>query len=163
MSTLHIVIGRWASGKTTLANELRSRSSWVVFDWDLIIPGLSTVSGHDVHTDPTTWRGLKETWQAVLGAVLAAGHDVLLCGPMGPDDLSFAPPLDVAKRCAYLDCSDETLRTRLCERGASETEVEDELAMAATLRQSGWHRVAAGDRAPSDVAEEVAAWVARGS
>lgn len=159
MPTLSLVIGPWASGKTELANELRTRAPSVVLDWDLIIPGLSKTSGKDVHSDPTTWPGLRETWAAIVSAVLAGGSDLVLCGPADPEDLHLDERLGVTVRCAYLDCPDATLRERLEARGVSSQEIEDELEMAASLRTSDWYRIRVADRSSSEVADEVARWL----
>jgi energy-coupling factor transporter ATP-binding protein EcfA2 len=49
--TLHLVLGPWGSGKSTLVQRLAELlPECVVFDWDLIIPGLSLNAGKDVFT-----------------------------------------------------------------------------------------------------------------
>jgi ABC-type cobalamin/Fe3+-siderophores transport system ATPase subunit len=53
---LHLILGPWASGKSTLVEHLaRLLPQHVVFDWDLIIPALSATASKDVFTDPSTW------------------------------------------------------------------------------------------------------------
>lgn len=163
---LHLLTGPWGSGKTSLVPHLaRLLPEVVVFDWDLLLPGLSAAAGRDAHTDPSTWDGLRAMWAAVVGAVLAGGRDVLLCGPARPDD--FAPGGIRAHpvRCAYLDCGDDVLAERLRARGEAEADVADELATLAALRGSRFHPLAAGDRTPRQLAGDVAEWVraARGA
>ena len=161
-ATLHLLTGPWASGKTTLVPHLaRGLPEVVVFDWDTLLPGLSAAAGRDAHHDPATWQGLRMMWIAILQSVLAGGRDVLLCGPARPDDFArahLAGPI----RCAWLDCTDDVLAARLRARGEREQDVTDELAEMAALRKSGCHPIAAGNRAPQEIAADVAAWVRAG-
>jgi hypothetical protein len=158
--TLHLVIGPWATGKSAVVERLVARPiGMVVFDWDLIIPPLSVLSGRDVRSDASTWPGLKDTWLAVIGGILAAGCDVLLFGPLDPAQLSVDGVSRYDVRCAFLDCSDETLRARLESREASPEEITAELAFAASLRGSPWERIDADGRTLDEVAKEVETWV----
>lgn len=160
MPVLYLLGGAWASGKTaTVAHLLRLLPKVAVYDWDLIIPGLSAASGKDVRTDPSTWHGLRETWRAIIGASLAADRDVLLCGPPVADEFAGGLGADVTVRRAYLDCPDDVLSDRLRSRGATEAEIEDEVSVAASLRESGGHRIPVDNGSPKAVAAEVAKWV----
>ena len=68
---LYLVVGPWGSGKSSLVPHLTELlPSLVVFDWDIIIPGISTASGKNVFSDPATWDGLIEAWTAILKALL---------------------------------------------------------------------------------------------
>ncbi len=158
MPTLHLIIGPWGSGKTSLVVELVPLLPNVaVFDWDLLIPGLSVASGKDVHTDPSTWDGLRETWLSIVGAKLAAKRDVVLCGPLRPEEIG---PMDGATiRCAFLDCPDELLTRRLAARGATRGEIADEVAMSKELRESNLHRFPVDNRQVRSVAIDVSKWV----
>lgn len=159
-ATLHLLTGPWGSGKSTLVPHLaRLLPEVVVFDWDVLLPGLSAAAGRDAHTDPSTWAALREMWAAVIHAVLAGGRDVLLCGPARPEDFDHAVVAGHPVRCAYVDCADEVLAQRLQARGVPAPEIADELAFAALLRLSSHTQVPAAGRAPEQVAEDVAAWV----
>lgn len=159
MPTLFLLAGAWASGKTeTVERLLGLLPTMTVFDWDLIIPGLSAVSGKDVFRDPSTWNGLRDTWKAIVGASLAARRDVLLCGPPTSESL-VDPGEDVSVRRAYLDCPDDVLSDRLSARGATGSEIADELSVAAALRASSDHRIAVDNGGPNAVALEVVKWV----
>lgn len=158
-ATLHLLTGPWGAGKSTLVPHLaRLLPEVVVFDWDALLPGLSAATGRDARTDASTWDGLREMWIAVVRAVLAGGHDVLLCGPARPDVFSRGT-FDGPVRCAYLDCPDEVLADRLRSRGAREQDIADEVADMAALRASGYHPLPAGGRTPQQLAAAVAAWV----
>jgi hypothetical protein len=160
MATLHLLTGPWASGKTSVVPHLaRLLPEVVVFDWDILLPGLSAAAGKDASRDASTWEGLEEMWVAVVESVLAGGRDVLLCGPVVPEDLAGTPLNAFPLRCAYLDCEDEVLVGRLRARGTAEEEIPDELETMAALRRSGHARVVAGDRTPPRIAAEVAAWI----
>jgi predicted ABC-type ATPase len=158
--TLYLVIGPWGSGKSSTAEYLVPLiPDTVVFDWDLIIPGLSTASGKNVHSDASTWKGLRDTWAAIIAAVLAGQRDVVLCGPAGPEEIVSGPLAGASVRCAYLACSDPLLASRLSARGATAGEIADELAVAASLRMSSYKPVSVDNQGPREVAEEIAAWV----
>lgn len=158
--TLHLLTGPWASGKTSLVAHLaRMLPEVVVFDWDVLLPGLSEAAGRDAHRDASTWEGLRAMWAAVVGSVLAGGRDVLLCGPATPPDFVRGGIPAGAVRCAYLDCADEVLAGRLRARGESEAEVTDEIAAMAELRRSDYRALPVGDRSPHELAGGVAAWV----
>lgn len=130
----------------------------VVLDWDLIIPGISAAAGKDVHSDPSTWAGLQETWAAVIEVLLRSQHDVVLCGPATPEQ--FVSRLGAFSiRCAYLDCPDDLLSRRLHDRGESDHAIADELAVSRALRNSSYDAIAVADRDTHEVAEDVARWV----
>ncbi|HET7228969.1 MAG TPA: hypothetical protein VFJ16_03170 [Longimicrobium sp.] len=159
-ATLHLLTGPWASGKSTLVPILASLlPGVVVFDWDVVLPGVSAASGRDAHTDPSTWGGLKEIWAAIIHSVLAGGRDVLLCGPARPEDFGAGSGARHPIRCAYLECGDELLAARLLARGETDAAIADELGEMAALRKSGHHPVRVEGRTPDEIAREVAAWV----
>lgn len=162
--SLHLLTGAWGSGKSSIIPHLVGLlPDCVVFDWDLIIPGLSLTAGKDVHTDPSTWDGLCQTWVAIVDALLVAGRDVLLCGPATPDKFARDGHIVAANvRCAYLDCPDQTLIERLRARGASEAAIVEELATSSRLRCSNWDSIPVGGADPGDVAGRVALWVREG-
>ncbi len=162
VAALHLVTGPWGAGKTSLVPHLvRLLPNYVVFDWDLIIPGISAAAGKNVNTDSSAWDGLRATWVAVAGAVLAGGHDVILCGPATPND--FEDVSGTARiRCAYLDCPDDILERRLRARGETDASIADELAYAASLRRSSHTRIPVGNRTPREDAEAVAQWLQPG-
>ena len=158
-AALHLVTGPWGAGKTSLVPHLvRLLPDCVVFDWDLIIPGISAAAGKNVNTDPSTWEGLRATWIAVTGAVLAGGRDVLLCGPATPNDFRDFP-ITAQIRCAYLDCPNDVLAHRLRARGETYASIADELVYAASLRRSSHARIPVGNRTPREDAEAVAQWL----
>lgn len=130
----------------------------VVFDWDLIITGLSLVSQKDVFTDPSTWPGLHATWFAIIGSVLDGGHDVVLCCSVRPDEVpaDVVPPTHI--RAAYIDCPDDELSARLAARGEPAEHIDDELAEAAALRHSTYFRLD-GSQDPDALADGAVAWV----
>ena len=157
MATLHLLTGPWGAGKTTLVPlvaELLPEA--VVFDWDVLLPGLSAAAGKDAHRAPSTWNGLRELWIAIVRAVLAGGRDVRLCGPARPED--FAASGIPSIRCAYLDGADDVLARRLRARGEREADVADEFADMAALRASGHVPLRADGRTPRQLAGDVAAW-----
>ncbi len=159
MPTLFLLTGPWASGKTSVADRLGAFLPAVtIFDWDLIIPGLSAASGKDVHVDSSTWPGLQQTWKAIVRASLGQ-RDVLLCCPPLSGEFALDLGAGVTVRHAYLDCPDDVLVERLRERGASEAEIADELSVASSLRESAGQRIAVDNGNPAVVAEEVASWV----
>ena len=159
MAELYLVTGPWGAGKTSTAPPLaRLLPECVVFDWDAIIPGLSEATGKNVTTDLSTWEGLRVMWLAVIGAVLAGGHSVVLLGPVTPED--FADSLSgVPVRCAYLECPDTVLVQRLQARGESDADIADELAYAETLRSSSHAPIPTENQTPLEVAEKVARWL----
>ena len=157
---LHLLVGPWASGKTTVAQRLaKALPECVVFDWDTIIPGLSSAAGTDVHTDPSTWDGLRETWMAIVEVVLAGGRSVVLCGPLRPVEIDGDRIPETNIQCAYLDCPDSVLSSRLEARGVDDGALGDELETAAALRGSGFRRIEAGDVDPEQIVAQVVAWV----
>lgn len=159
MPTLYLVTGPWGSGKTSTTLSLtRLLPECVVFDWDAIIPGISAAAGKDVRTDPATWAGLRTTWLAVIGSVLAGGRSVVLFGPATPRDFqdSFN---GVPVRCAYLECPDPVLNQRLKERGESSADIADELAYAAELGRSSHTPIPTEALTPLEVAQAIAQWV----
>ena len=158
-ATLHLLTGPWASGKTTLVPHLaRLLPDVVVFDWDVLLPGLSAAAEKDAHTDPSTWEGLRRMWLAIVGSVLAGGRDVLLCGPLGKGDIADPGILAFPIRCAFLDCGDEALAERLRTRGVTESELEEELSELATLRGSPCEAIRASG-SPEQTAAAVVTWV----
>ena len=158
--TLYLLTGPWGSGKTSVVPHLaRLLPEAVVFDWDVLLPGLSAAAGTDAHRDETTWDGLAEMWVAVVEAVLAGGHDVVLCGPARPDDVATAGFGGASLRCAFLNAPDDALAARLRSRGETEEEITEELSDAAALRASSWVPISTAGRSPAEVAEEVALWV----
>lgn len=160
MPTLHVIVGAWASGKTTLVEQISSLGGGlVVFDWDLLIPGLSLAAATDVHSDPATWDGLRQTWRDVIAAVLASGLDVVLVGPLQPDELAISQGPGIEVRGAYLDCPDKLLQSRLRARGATDAEIADEVEAARRLRKSDLDRIRVGERMPAEVTEVVVAWL----
>ena len=159
-ATLFLLTGPWAAGKTSLVPHLaRLLPEVVVFDWDVLLPGLSAASGKDAHTDPSTWDGLRAMWAAIAGAVLAGGRSVLLCGPALPDAFAGTGISRHPVRCAWLDCADDVLAERLRARGIIEAEIADELAFMAALRRSSHTPVPARGRTPEQIAAAVASWV----
>lgn len=162
-ATLHLLTGAWGSGKTSLIPHLVPLlPDAVVFDWDVLLPGLSAAAGKDAHRDPSTWQGLRAMWIAIVGAVLAGGRDVVLCGPATPDDLVESGIAAHPIRCAFLDVPDDGLRARLRARGEREEDVFDELASMAALRASTCTPLTVGGRDARQVAELVAVWVRAG-
>jgi hypothetical protein len=160
MPKLHVIVGAWASGKTILVEQISSFGlGLVIFDWDLLIPGLSLGARTDVHSDPATWDGLRQMWCDVIGAVLASGLDVVLVGPLQPDELAIKQSAGIEVRGAYLDCPDELLTSRLRERGATENEIAEEVETARRLRRSDLDPIDVGERTPAEVTEAVATWL----
>ena len=155
MATLYLVTGPWGVGKTSAALPLaRLLPDYVVFDWDAILPGVSKAAGKDVHTDPSTWAGLRTVWLVVISAVLAGSRSVVLLGPVTPKD--FTDSLSgVPIRCAYLECPDALLVQRLQARGESDPDIADELAYAAELRRSSYTPIPTENQTPLEVAEQI--------
>lgn len=158
-STLHLILGPWGAGKSTLAERLpKLLPEHVIFDWDLVIPGLALATGKDAFRDSSTWEGLYAIWLAIIQAVLDGGHNVVLCCSVQPVDI----PLDVVSprriRAAYIDCSDDELRARLGARRESAGDIGGELAEATALRQSSYFRLD-GARDPDALAEAAAMWI----
>src|SRR5437763_3452388 len=101
-ASLFLLTGPWASGKSTLVPHLRrALPEVVVFDWDVILPGLSAASGKDARMDASTWGGLRAIWTAIVRSVLDSGRDVLLSGPVHPEHLSGSIIPADRIRCAY--------------------------------------------------------------
>ena len=162
IATLHLLTGPCASGKSTLVPHLaRLLPDVVVFDWDVLLPGLSAAADKDAHTDRSTWFGLHLMWLAIVESVLTGGRDVLLCGPLRAEEITHRGPVAYPIRCAYLDCGDEVLRERLRARGVTEPEVDEELSALAALRPSPCEAIPASGF-PEQSAATVAAWVRAG-
>ncbi len=160
MASLYLVTGPWASGKTSVVAELSHQlSECVVFDWDSIIPALSGALGRDVRVDPSTWPGLKAIWDEILANVLAGGHDVVLFGPLVPDDFSATNVGCDSIHCAYLNWPDKIIAQRLRRRGASSAEISDELTFLTQLRGSAFEAIESIGLTPREVAVSVSAWV----
>ena len=159
VALLYLILGPWASGKSTLVVRLTELlPGHVVFDWDLIIPGLSLTAGRDVFTDSSTWKGLTATWFAIIGAVVRGGHDVVLCCSVEPGEI---PPQVISQeriRVAFLDCPDDVLHKRLSARGESVENIRDEIVESAKLRRSPYFRLD-GTQDPDALARYAAAWV----
>lgn len=156
--TIYFIVGPWASGKSTLCALLPSRlPEAVIFDWDLIIPGLSLATGTDVHEDASTWPGMRAIWAAILQSIASAGRDVILVGPVTPDDLFEADQKEIPTECLYLNWPDEVLAERLRQRNRSEEEIEDELQFAQSLRSSSWHAVNLSGENEDEMTDRVAA------
>ena len=159
-ATLYLLTGPWASGKTTVIPPLRRLlPEVVIFDWDVLLPGLSLAVGADASREPSTWAGLHEMWVAVLASVLASDRDVLLCGPATPPDLRDGRLARYPICCAYLDCRDDVLAERLQARGVAEHEAADEIEFLTQLRNSGYRATSVHERTPHRIAEDIAAWV----
>ena len=153
------ILGPWASGKSTLVEQLTELlPEHIVFDWDLIIPGLSLTADRDVFTDSSTWKGLTATWFAIIRALVRGGHDVVLCCSIEPAEI---PPQVISQerlQVAFLDCPDDVLDKRLSARGESIENIRDELMEAAKLRRSIYFRLDASQD-PDALARDAAAWV----
>jgi len=159
--TLYLITAPWGAGKTTLVKHLIGLSNCVVFDWDLLIPGLTEASGKDITTDSSTWDGLTTLWADITEAVLENGQNIVLCGPATPETFENHRGL-MAKtpvRCAYLDCPDHLLTKRLQERGESEADIAEELAFAAELRASDYFPIEVADLTPREIVEKVRHWL----
>lgn len=163
VATLYLLTGPWASGKSSLIPHLaRSLPEVVVFDWDVLLPGLSAATGKDARREPSTWDGLRAMWVAIIRSVLDGGRDVLLCGPAIPEDFARGSLASVPIRCAYLNCPDDVLVERLRARGVAEPEVAEEVATMAGLRATRYHPLEVGERTPSQIAEEAVVWIRAG-
>jgi hypothetical protein len=160
---LHLLAGPWGSGKTSLVPHLRQLlPEVVVFDWDVLLPGLSQAAATDPYTDSSTWHGLEAMWTAIVGAVLSGGRDVLLCRPAEPEVFVQHGIPSHSIRCAYLDCADEILAERLRNRGETDEDIAEELAAMANLRRSCHKPLPVAGRTPEQLAEDVTAWVGYG-
>lgn len=158
--TIHFVAGTWAAGKTTLSRLLPALlPGYVIFDWDLIFPGISLACQTDIRTAPTMWPGLHATWAAILRTVAACGCDVVLLGPVTPDDFDGTDLGDAALRCAYLNWPDQTIADRLRIRGVTPDEIADELWTAEALRSSPHFRIDLAGCTIEEMAERVSKWV----
>ena len=159
-AALYLLTGPWASGKTTAIPQLRQLlPEAVVFDWDILLPGLSLAIDADASTEPLAWPGLHEMWVAILESVLASGCDVLLCGPATPAEFSDGRLARYPIRCAYLDCPNDLLAMRLRARGVVEHEIADELAFLSKLRDGAHTAIFVHQQTPHQIAKNVAAWV----
>ena len=158
--TIHFVAGTWASGKSTLSHLLPAHlPGHVIFDWDLIIPGISMACQTDLRTDAAAWPGLYATWAAILRTVAGCGRDVVLLGPATPDDFARYDLGDAVLRCAYLDWPDQTIAERLRIRGVTPVEIDEEVRSAQELRSSPYVRIDLAGCAFDEMTERVARWV----
>lgn len=158
--TIHFVAGTWASGKSTLSHLLPTHfPGYVIFDWDLIIPGISMACQTDIRTAPAAWPGLQATWAAILRTVAGCGRDVVLLGPLTPDDFVHADLGHAVLRCAFLDWPDQTIAERLHIRGVTNAEIEEEIRSAQELRSSSYVRVDLAGCTVDEMTERVARWI----
>jgi hypothetical protein len=162
--TIHFVAGTWASGKSTLAGQLPARiPACVVFDWDLLIPGLSIATQTDVRTDPTTWPELKAIWISIIRRVAASGRDVILLGPLTSDDFSSADLGGAPYRCACLNWPDDIIADRLGARGTPRSEILEELRSAKELRSSTHYQIELAGCTLKQMIDRVATWIRCGA
>jgi hypothetical protein len=149
-----MVLGAPASGKTTVARELRSAlSSHVIVDWDDFMPAAGALARRDVRRSPDLWEAYHQLFRSVI-EVLRSVPTVLL-GPCTPDELGDWPEA----RWVLLDCDDDERRLRLA--GHLEEDVEGALADARQYRGLDLPAVATSRRPVDEVARELAA-LARG-
>lgn len=131
----------------------------MVFDWDLIIPGLSMTAQTDVHTNASTWPGLKATWAAITSGVVACERDVVLLGPFSPDALASSHFGNAHVRHACLHWPDEIIADRLRARNVSDEEIGEELRSAKEFRSSASDQIDLADCDVQQMADRVAEWI----
>lgn len=148
-----LVTGAPAAGKTTLVGELAGTiERGLVIDTDLF--------GENSHPEWEAWA------TNVLLVAVAAGRNGLLpilCGyGLHRPSISALPARRLLgqDRCLYLDVPDDTIRSRLAERGGfDEGRITRKLQQAARVRADADDVVDVGAMTPNAVAAHVRVWI----
>jgi len=147
------VLGAPGSGKTTVARLLPSLlPGHVVLDWDAFMAPAAALAGRDIRQQPETWPAYRHLIRAVIEAV--AHLPVVLLGVCTPDELRDWP----IAAWVLLDCADQEREQRLGP-GCDQEHVAEALADARQYRALGLPVIDATNRAPADVAAELARFV----
>jgi AAA domain/Acetyltransferase (GNAT) domain len=159
------VTGAPGAGKTAVATHLaRLLPDFVVLDMDALLEPASRLAGLDLRSAEAApmWPAYNDVWVNV-AAMVAATHPVLLLGPLTPDEVDDARSRSAiaAVEWALLDCSDQTRRKRLAQRGYGSAAIADAIADATATRALGLHAISTDDAEPSETAVEVARWATR--
>jgi hypothetical protein len=133
---LFVVVGAPGSGKTAVVPALReSLPGVVVLDLDEFLDPASELAGVDLRYAADLWPAYGQMCLRLVGAVVAAGVDCVLLGPLEPRQVD-APGLgEIA--WAVLDCPDGTRRERLGARATDDAGIRDALGDARRLRALG--------------------------
>lgn len=147
-TVLTVVLGAPASGKTTVARQLRSAlPTHVVVDWDDFMRAAGALAGRDVRRAPDLWDAYRQLVRSVID--LLPSVPTVLLGVCTPDELGSRPEA----RWVLLDCDDDERRRRLAGRSAED--VEGALADARLYRRLHLPAVDTSGRPVDEVAREL--------
>jgi len=147
------VLGAPGSGKTTAARLLPSLlPGYVVLDWDAFMAPAAALAGQDIRQQPMTWPAYSNLVRVVVD--LVAHLPVVLLGGCTPDELGDWP----IAAWVLLDCADDERERRLGP-GYDRAAPAAALADASRYRALGLPVIDATNRAPADVAAELARFV----
>lgn len=153
---LIVLTGAPGAGKTRIVDPLLVlMPGSVVIDIDEILDDSGHLLGVPIATPDGEphWPAYGRLWEKVLQFSLRAGHRVVFCCPMLPEE--FALPA----RWALLDCSDARRRRRLQARGWDESQIEDAITDAADARARFTTRFDSEAKVPPALAQEIAHWI----
>lgn len=119
--TLHLLCGKIASGKSTLAKSLRAEHAAILLTEDHWLSRLYPDQIHSVADYVTLSRGLRDVVGPLVIDMLKAGTNVVLDFPANtPADRhwlrSLADTAQASHSLHFLDVDDETCRARLHSR-----------------------------------------------
>lgn len=151
---LFVVTGASGTGKSTITGALRS-----------LLPRCLVVEGDVIlHVAALGWDNFRNTWLQLAHAAALGGQVTVLTGSITPDDLERLPGRKLIGpiHTALLDCPDDVLADRLRARPAwrgAHGMITQNQQFAAWLRSRITPSFDTSAASPTEVAEQVAAWV----
>jgi hypothetical protein len=133
---LFVVVAAPGAGKTAVVPALReSLPGVVVLDLDEFLDPAGELAGVDLRYAADKWPAYGRTCLRLVAAVVAAGVDCVLLGPLEPRQVDATGLGEVA--WAVLDCPDGTRRERLRARAMDDAGIRHALGDAHQLRALG--------------------------
>lgn len=124
---LHLLCGKMASGKSTLAARLSEEHGAIVISEDLMLARLYPGEIRDVASYVARAARIRESLRPQLVASLRLGLSIVLDFPANTREqrgslVEIARDAGVDHVLHYIDCSDDTCKTRLVRRGIEQPE-----------------------------------------